>query len=570
MSTSFIYGLNIDRKTAAFAAMLAIIVVGAIVYANSLCGKFVWDDFMFIKDNDHIKDWRFLPKFFTASTGEGAGLPNAYYRPMELLSYALDYSFWKFDVRGYHLTNILIHLSMSACVFWLILLVSGELLLASIVGMLYVVCPMHVEAVAYISGRPEMIAAVFLLVCLINYILFFKRRKVLFYCLSLTACVLAFLSRENAIIMPLLLLLWHFLSKTRVRLSAFLPFVGITIGYIVLRLSIFSFTPHYTEWLSSAASRIPGFFVVVFRYLRFLVLPLGLHASYGPGDMAFSWLEPAAIAGVIIVTVLIACAWRFRNTHRFVSFSILWFFTCLLLYTTIYPRLPFYMNDHHMYLSSIGFFLLLAYGLRALFRRHSQRVGAFAILFLLVAFYSLTTIQQNKYWSEPIAFYEKTLAVSPCKAKIYMNLGHAYCDIGKLDEALTSYKKVAALEPADAYTLYNIGVVYLQKKEYDNAIDSFKQSLKQKPDFGRVHNNLGAIYVELGNYQEAIASFQKAIDCNPYFAQPWNNMGSTYARAGQMQQAIVFFKKALQIQPSYEEARRNLETAYEYLNQKGE
>lgn len=546
-------------------AMLAIILLGSLVYANALGGKFVWDDYSLIKHNKYIQDRHYLSKLFTESTGAGAGTTNAYYRPVELLTYMLDYSVWKLNARGYHLTNIILHLAMSLSVFWLLYFLFDDALLSFFASALYVMHPIHVAAVAYITGRPEIPSAFFMVCCIIAYDRFVKRKKITYYALALASAVLALLSRENSIIVPLLLLLWHYASKNRVRLWLVLPFFGMTAFYILLRLTVFSFTRNYGAWLSSAPLRIPGFFAAVFDYLRLLIMPMGLHAARGEGGMVFGWNNPKVVAGVLVVCALAFFALRKRTSHRLAHFSVLWFFAALLPYTNIYPRLPFYMNDHHMYLPSIGFFLLSANGLCFLFRRKPLRAYALFIFSFAVVFYAARTMMQNSYWREPIAFYEKTLAYAPRNAKLYLNLGQTYYEIGAPDKAIAAYEQALELEPNDANAHYNIGAIRQQKGDYAHAVESFTRVLAIDPYFVKAYNNLGVIYLEMGKTNQSIASFHQALKLSPGFAHAWNNLGTVYALRGEYKKAATFFREALRLNPSYDDARSNLQMATESI-----
>jgi protein O-mannosyl-transferase len=131
--------------------ILCIAVCGFLVYGNSLRGEFIWDDFAYVKDNPHIKDWAFLPGLFSESVGAGAGVRSSFYRPVQMVSYMADYSVWKLDVFGYHLTNTLLHIVASICLYWLLCLVLQRPVLAVITAVLYVVHPVHFQYIPYES-----------------------------------------------------------------------------------------------------------------------------------------------------------------------------------------------------------------------------------------------------------------------------------------------------------------------------------------------------------------------------------------------------------------------------------
>ncbi|MGD9015193.1 MAG: tetratricopeptide repeat protein, partial [Candidatus Omnitrophota bacterium] len=482
------------RKTV-FVSIALIAGLGFLVYANSLNGKFVWDDDFLVKNNVYLKNWAHLPKIFTEDDGTGGGTKYNFYRPLRIVTYMIDYHLWKLDVRGYHFINIVLHIGVACCIYWLITLLFGDWLLALLAGAFFVIHPVHTEAVAYISGRTDPLSGLFILLCFIFYIKCSRLKSAKVYSLILISYVLALLSKESALILPALLLLYHFAFKVKIKFKNFLSVVSIAFIYIVLRLTVLVSSLPYSWNFTTVLQRTPGFFVAVTNYIRILLLPINLRAVYG--DNLFNFTEPKAIIGCVILFLLLIYAFKRKMHNQLIFFSVFWFFIGLLPVCGIYP-LAFYMAEHYIYLPSIGFFLIVAQVIIYIYRvKKFKTFTTFFVSGLLVS-YSCLTIRQNNYWREPIAFYKRTLRYVPRDYRMHNNLGKAYSAIGKQAEAIASFNK----------------------------------TLEINPGYVRAYNNLGNAYNAMGKKEQAIALYNKAIEINPEYAEVYYNLANIYYSMG--------------------------------------
>ncbi len=548
-----------------YIAIALIIVLGFAVYANSLHGRFVWDDEHLIKQNIYIKNWSNLTKVFTRDIGAGSGRRYSSYRPLQMLSYMLDYTFWKLDLRGYHLSNILLHILAALTIYWLINILYHDSLLSLLTSLFFVVHPIHTEAVAYISGRADPLALLFMLLCFIFYLKLLESNHPGLYLLMLASYILALLSRENSLILPVLLLLYHYAFREKVKIKQFLPLLIIACIYILLRLTAFkSLSPH-SLCSTTLRQRIPGFFAAITDYIRLLIFPFGLHMEYG--DKLFNLTHPRALLGAVILSALLFYAFRIRKrkTNSLNFFALGWFILTILPVSNLYPIGIAYMAAHWLYLPSIGFFLILARVLSFLHRKESLRKLANVCIISLVALYSYLTIRQNNYWSEPVTLYQNTLKYVPDSARTLTSLGIAYKNLGRNQEAVALYKKAIEVTPTYADAHNSLGLAYCDIGKYEAAIASFKKAIELNPDYAFAYNNLGFLYNNIGENKQAITSFKKAIELNPDYALAYNNLGSTYRELGRKLDAVTLYKQAIELNPTYAEAHYNLANAYSSL-----
>ncbi len=560
-----------------FRSVFVIIILGLIVYANSLNARFVWDDDKLVSENAYIRNWSYVPKIFTEEIGAGAGEEFNFYCPIQILTYRIDYALWRLREQGYHLTNILLHISVALAIYWFVNILYDDRFISLITSAFFVVHPVHTEAVAYVSGRADSLALLFMLLSIIFYIknrdsaLFFKtctsskiRRCPYFYFFALLCYISALLSREGSIILPVLLLLYHYTFNKRVTIKSFLPMLTVTVIYIALRITLLSsilpdLSPH-----PPLIQRIPAIFVAIANYARLLILPLNLHMEYG--NLLFNFWDPKVILGILITAYLLAYAFKERKAKGLAFFSISWFFITLLPVSGIYP-LSVYMAEHWLYLPSIGFFLILAKCLNFAYRNRNLKTLTVSFTVVLLCFYSYLTIRQCGYWKEPIFFYKRTMEYAPNSKRIRNNLGKACSDAGKYEEAISLYKKVLELDPDYVDAHYNLGTAYDAIGKPEEAIASYKKAIEIDPTYSKAYNNLGKAYSDIGEKDKVLAMYKKAIGLNPNYRDAYYNLGNEYRRSGKNGRAIELYKRALEIDPYLTQAHNNLAVVYFYEEQ---
>lgn len=548
------------------AAVIFIVVLGFFVYGNSLKGEFIWDDLVLVRDNAYIKSWSNLGRIFTATISFGAGGRDNSYRPIQTFTYMFDYSLWKLNPTGFHFTNIILHILAALSVFWFINVLYGDKLISFLTGALFIVCPLHTEAVTYISGRADSLAALFLLISGTLYIKQVDDKNLKIYFLMLISFILAVLSRENSLILPVFLLFYHYAFKKKVRVGIFLPIVGLSVLYVLARIT---FIKSFDSQLpfSSVWERIPSFFAAITNYIRLLFLPVNLHMEYG--NKAFSFSDAKVIIGIFIFFSLLIYAVNRRKDNKFMFFSVFWFFIMLLPVSNIFP-VNAYMAEHWLYLPSIGFFLIVAKRLSGLCRINRGKNPAVILAVGLVFFYSFLTIKQNQYWKDPITFFERNVKYSPDSDRIYNNLGIAYRERGKINEAMSAYRRAIEINHGDAYAYNNLGIIYNDTGDKEQAAAYYQKAVEVDPRYAQAYYNIGNLLVAGGKDKQAIDFYKKAIEYNPYAIEAYCNLGIIYNAMGQIEAAVTIFKKVIEIIPHEEEGYYNLGNVYAGIGKNNE
>lgn len=549
-----------ERSFAVFSIVL-IAIIGFGVYANSLGNQFVWDDDTLIRENAYIKNWGYVAQIFASDMGRGAGGSYFYYRPLQIFTYVIDYSIWRLNPFGYHLTCALLHILAALALYWLIDTLYQDKTLSLFTGALFVAHPVHTEAVSYLSGRGDPLAVSFMLLCLVFYIRQIHKERPSAYILMMLSYALALFSKENSVVLPGLILLYHCAFREKIRKKEFLSIAALTLVYAALRLTLLkSCLPAVSGGGNSLLERVPGFFVAITNYARLIVLPFGLHMEYG--KRIFSFSHPKAILGILIVAALIFFALRNRKSDRVIPFAIGWFFVSLLPSSNIWPPLAFYMAEHYLYLASIGFFLILAKALTGLCENRGFRPLAIFLASALLIFYSGLTIRQNNIWRNSVTVYENTLRYTPDSARVQSDLGNLYNDSGEYEKAMTLIKKSIALDPTDPNAYNNLGNAYYGAGDVKEAINLYNKALGLEPANPKTLNNLGNAYSAVGDTKQAAAFLKRAIAANPLFPGSYYNLAVIHIAAGENDLAVELLTKAIALDPDFPEAYVNLGVIY--------
>lgn len=494
------------RNTVLFCVLL-IAILGFVSYANSLSGSFLWDDESLV---------------FARSAGT-LGRDYDFYRPFQLFTYKIDRIFWGTSPAGYHLTNIFLHIAAALAVFWLISTLYGDRLLSLLTAALFTVHPIHTGAVAYISGRADPLTAVFMLLAMIFYIKFTRSKETRLYVFMIISYILAILARENSIILPLLILLYHYSFRKKVNIKAFLTIFIISASYAILRLATLK-APAASVLHSGALplfDRIPLAFAAITNYIGLLLLPFGLHMEYA--DTALNAANTIkALAGIAISSSLLFYAYK-RRPASIPFFSILWFFIALAPQLNIYP-INAYMAEHWLYLPSIGFFLLVSRGLTLALRHEKMKMAAMFCAMALITFYTVLTIGQNSYWNNGLDMYKRTLGYSPNSYRVMNNLGNEYSKSGNRVKAANLFRKAIMLKPGYAYSYINLGNLYKYDRDYKRAMAYYKKALELEPDYAGTYYNIANVYAETGNNKQAESFYSEALRLDPGFLKAARNL----------------------------------------------
>ena len=559
-----------------YIVVIAIFVIGLLIYHKAILqGVFLFDDNALIIDNPFIKNFSHIKDIFTTHLFKGSGIYSNFYRPMQSLSFVVDYHFWKLNPLGYHLVNVLIHIFNAIAVYFLIYIVYKKQYVAIVAGLLFCAHAVLSIVVDYVAARADPLSTSFFLSAMILYILYKEAEvswhSIILYLSSIACFILGLLSKELALILPLVILLYlscfskKMAGPKKTKPNLIWGFFIIAIIYVLLRATVLNFT--HGQLLETTTGKIPLYFRLLTTskafmiYLRLLLVPVGLHMEWNI-EPARSLLQDEVFlsaAGLAAIGIFVYFLFR---TSKPKFFAIGWFFITLLPYTNIFP-LNYFMSESWLYIPSIGFFTLLAIYLYELKEKSKLwEVFVFFIVLLSILFYGTLTYKRADVWADPVKLYKEILKYSPSNTKARINLGVILAKRGLHEEAIKLNKEVSKLSPDDKSVHSNLATIYVEQKNYDSAQEQFEQAVKFDPNDYVALNNLGILYKQKGDIKKAMEYYTKALAINSNYPLTYNNIGNIYLESGQYDSAIRFYKSAIRIDPNKAAFYGNLGKAY--------
>lgn len=517
--------------------MLLVILVGLLVYSNTINSSFQFDDLNYIINNPAMMNWDYFTKQEAMQALEVDPNLGAHFRNriVGFFTFAINYRIHTDDPRGYHLVNLLIHIVTALGLYKLIseLFKSPALRGISALGgqvafwcaLLFVCHPIQTQAVTYIAQRFTSLAAMFYIGALWLYVRSrleaAAERSVKLYAYAMLAGFLAVKTKEIAVTLPAMALLlelcffeadWKFRARRLVPMFLMALIVPLTIMYQkgfdiqgAMGAANFKNVPRYEYFLTQ--------FNVMATYLRLMVLPVSQNLDYDyPLVKSASQIIGAAL---LHMALLGAGLWMMIKGRRrcmglmlLAGFGIWWFYIAMAVDSSVIP-LQDIINEHRVYLSAAGFAMVAVAAALWLMGRVPARavvaVGVVATLALSGAAYA-----RNRVWKDELTLWKDIAAKSPNKARVHNNLGHYLNLEGDSGQAMAEFERAVELDPQYSSAFFNLGKVY---KEFDTkrAIEAFEKAVKYPPFYAYRFNMLGRMYYEDGRIDDSIATFRRGL-----------------------------------------------------------
>lgn len=548
------------------AYILLSVLVAAVLFAYAPLRKaqFVnYDDDKLIYQNPKITSLSptAVKTFFTE---DHVGL----YHPLVLLSYALEYRFFKLDPVPYHMTNLVLHLLNTGLVFWIILIVSSQPLVAFVTALLFGIHPLHVESVAWVTERKDTLYAFFFLAATIAYLFYRRRASLAQYVLALLLFIASLLSKPMAVTLPFILIACDYLTGNRLTKKDILE----KIPFFVIAV-LFSLLTVYIHYHSTDVSPRPPFalwqkiFISCYGFIFYIgkmILPVKLSCIYPYPDDIYTRLPAIFRAAPVIVAALTAAVvFSVRHTKKIL-------FGFLFYAITVAPVLQFLPAggeavpaDRYTYIPLIGLFYIAAEGCGWLWEKNRQlRLFVIIALSTLMIILGYLTFMRGLVWQDSVKLWTDVLASRPHAGVAYSNRGSEYYLRGEHDKAIADFNEALKLNPRYAEVYNNRGVLYSERGDNDKAIADFTRAITLKPSYAASYDNRGLAYLRKGLFEEAIRDFTKAIELEPRLASAYNHRGIVYNDQGLFDRAIEDYNTALAIQPNYSDAYHNRGVAH--------
>jgi len=564
-------------------------------------------DFIGLDDPDYVTSNLHVQAGMTLENVEWAFVNpvSANWHPVTMLSLMLDSDLFGLKPWGYHLTNLLLHALNTALVFLLLRNLTGAIWRSALVAALFGLHPLHVESVAWVAERKDVLSTFFGLLALLAYARYAreqgagsKEQEAIqnrsafsfllspFYWLSLSFFTLGLMSKSMLVTWPFVMLLLDYWPLERftnyeLRITNFRSVLSLVtrhrsllwekIPFLVLAVAASAVTLAVQQQGGAVITvgdypldaRIGNALISYCRYLGKIFWPADLAVFYpypGYWPLAAVLLAGALLCGISVLLFL------GRRRYPFLLVGWLWFVGTLVPVIGLVQVGEQSMADRYAYIPSLGLLVLVVWGAFELggSRRYhaaaSVATGSAAIMLCL-----LLTRHQLGYWQNSETLFRHTLGVTRNNELAQNNLGNALLNRGQFDEAISHFQEAIRIKPSAAEIHGNLGVAFLNHGQTDGAIEQFQEAIGLKPSFVNAYMNLGLALFKHGDNDEAITEFQKAITLKPDFVEAHINLGVTLLDQGRTDEAMGQFQEAIRLKPDNADAHYNLGVAF--LNQ---
>jgi len=540
-------------------AVIFLYILGFAIYLNSFPVPFVFDDYPNIRENPAIR----LSTINFDDLRAAAFDSHDGRRPLAYASFAFNYLVGSYDVKGYHLVNIFIHIANGVLVYFVALILLGKShrpsdsraprelrfrLAALFAAALFITHPVQIQAVTYIVQRMTSMATMFFLLSVLFYLLSRQREnrsgRIALWLAALASWLLALGSKEIAATLPAIILIIEYLffrdpgrAWPGIHPGAVLLAIAATVGVVFFYLGTepaATIAEQYVGRDITPGERVLTELRVVVFYLSLLAFPLPGRLSLEHAfTLSHSLTEPiTTLAAAAILVALVLTAMRLGRRHPILSLSIAWFLITLCIESSfIGLELAF---EHRLYLPMFAFALTLAYLLSLTPSRH--RMITMALGAVLVVALATGTIVRNTTWRDPAVLWADAASKNPSSYRARNNLGRVLIAQGKPEQAARQ----------------------------------FSEAIRINPQYPEPHNNLGTLHARAGRLELAKAHFSTAIELNPRYAEAYNNLGVALLSQGFERQAALQIIEAVRLAPRYAKAHVNLSTALSRLGQREE
>lgn len=577
------------KKNFWYVVLLALVGLG--IYAVNLPNPLFWDDTDWILNNPFVHSFSIenIKNWFTTNTLAGIGLKSNYYRPFLFFTFAVNYVLGGENPEGYHVVSNLLHVANSVLIFFLLLAVFKKRWIALGASLLWLVHPLHTEAVTYIAGRGDPLNVFFMLLALGLFWRAETKKKGWLSGLkisSLFLLVLALLSRETAIIFPFLALVIYisFLSgetfwrSVRRGLVKVWPYLAVVFAYGLLRLTVLNFEntlnfyAHSNPYTESFLVRMYTFLGVLWTYAKLMIFPVGLHMERGTTIFTSFFYWPVALSAGLVLSVLYLVSWFYKKeklatrnqklvtSYRVWWFAVGWFFVNLGPTSGITP-INAQLYEHWLYLALLGPLVLVTFYLHLFWQKNGQRMryGVIAFLVVMAVVFSAMTVKRNLAWGNATSFFEDILKYEPGSARINNNLGNLYFEKGDEKKAEEYYWQAVSVEDSFPQPHFNLGGILQERNDMRGAVVEFEKAIEIDSNFVYAYQNLAVIYAAQGDFVKSSAMLKKVVELRPDEPRAYYNLAKVEFVRKDPQAAIDALRQGLEVADRDPETKKIME-----------
>lgn len=509
------------RKTALYCVMLAGITL--VPYWQVLGHDFlIYDDGAYVTENPYVRvglSWPGIKGAFTQIVASN-------WQPVTVLSHQIDVTLYGLNPRGHHATNVLLHITNAILLLLVLQKVTGEAGKSAFVAALFALHPLHVESVAWIAERKDVLSTFFFFLALLAYARYVQRRNRAGYLLVAVFFALGLMAKSMLVTFPFVLLLLDYWPLKRIDLakpswrSDALALVREKIPFFAMALVI-AIVAVISQRAGSAIqsveayplhARIMNAIVSYAEYALRIVWPFPLAVFYPhPGAAIALWKVALALIVLIAISVI---AIRAGKSRAYLLVGWLWYLGTLAPVIGIVQIGGQAMADRYTYITIIGLFIMIAWGIAPHLQRRFAKATPLLCVIVLAACLGATEEYASK-WKNTETLFHHAIEHTRDNFPAHINLGLALAQRGELAEAATHFESATRIVPGAVEGWYNLGSAYLLQNDYARAAEAFQSAVTVAPNDADAHARLGRSLLRMGKKDEALAEIQRALQLNP-------------------------------------------------------
>lgn len=579
--------------------MAALVFLSALLlYANAIGHDYALDDWMYTTGNASVQQgFSAFTDLWTKGSFPGLNGPNDNnYRPLALFSFMVEKQVFGLDPHIGHLINVLLFALSCALIYVLLTRVFPTLNRAFplLMVLLFLFHPVHVEAVAGIKGRDDLLCLFFGIVSLLQIHRYARTLKAASYWSSVLAFAACVLSKESGVtfllVIPLALYFFTRIEFTRIVKIA-IPYLAVAALYLVAFKSVLggltiARLPIMDNSLLAATSTsdmLATNFVLLGKYVGLLVVPYPLSWDYSYNQIPIvSIANVWAIAGLVLYLGLGAYAVVRAKSKDVVAFAILFYLVTLSISSNLFIKIAVTFAERLLYTPSLGFCIAAPLVIAKLLAIDPEaRTGhrlrwLYGTMGTVLLVFGVILVTRNEAWANNMTLFSAGVITSPNSARAQAALGNELkneasrtTDPAKrtdlLKQALSRYETAAAIYAEDADTWFNQADIYRQTGDREKAIRMYEKTLAIDPRYARAMNGLGLVYSDQKEYDKGIALFGQALAASPRYADALVNLGAAFHGKGDFQNAIQAYTRSLTLQPNNPLVLANLANVYDVV-----
>jgi tetratricopeptide (TPR) repeat protein len=489
------------------------------------------------------------------------------YHPLTMLSLAIDYQIGELSPKPYHISNIALHLANTLLIFWILWLLGSHFfrerkeIFAFLGALFFGVATQHVESVAWVSERKDVLYAMFYFASIVSYLYYLRKEKMMFLFFSLALFVLSILSKGMAVALSLSIVAIDYLYNRKLFSKKVIlekiPFfvLSFIFGLVAIWAQKSKGYMHQENLYDAGERSIYAAYALV-NYIGKLLYPYNLSPIYPyPKDLGISIVPPHFLLYLIPAFLILFSIIYFRKRNRFIVFSFLFLLANLAFVLQFIPVGGVIMSDRYTYVASLGMIFLFSYGIVYLWNKRPKfgvAVASIAMIYMLYTAY-LTT-QQIKVWKDSFSLWDRVLGLYPHTPSAWYNLAVAYYDIQNYEKAIESYDKAIAISPFYTDAIYNRGNTKFYTGNYEGSIADFTLCVQQNPQHTKALFNRAVTYLTVKKFSEAESDCNTLVQLMPTYADAYFNRGIARINLQKNMEAISDFSQILQLNPAYHKA----------------